>query len=124
MRVLPQADIRFFLAEKPAAAIHFDAKWDATHRVVTRSAMADAEQVLAERANFGEVDCDSDPELAKSIPILNVPSVAYYRDGKPVGVLIGANQTCDSTWSRSCVETRFGSASVPTVLSVIGIIAS
>jgi len=89
MRVLTQADIGFFLEEKPAAAIHFDAKWDATHRAVTRSAMADAEQVLAERANFGEVDCDSDPELAKSIPILNVPSVAYYRDGKLVGALIG-----------------------------------
>jgi hypothetical protein len=54
--------------------------------------MADAEQVLAERANFGEVDCDSDPELAKSIPILNVPTVAYYRDGKLAGVLIGTNQ--------------------------------
>jgi len=89
MRVLTQADIGFFLEEKPAAAIHFDAKWDATHRAVTRSAMADAEQVLAERANFGEVDCDSDPELAKSIPIIKVPSVAYYRDGKLVGALIG-----------------------------------
>jgi hypothetical protein len=32
--------------------------------------MADAERVLADRVNFGEVDCDRDPELAKSIPIL------------------------------------------------------
>jgi thioredoxin-like negative regulator of GroEL len=54
--------------------------------------MADAEQVLGGRVNCGEVDCDSDPELAKSIPILNVPSVAYYRDGKLVGALIGAGQ--------------------------------
>ena len=44
--------------------------------------MADAELVLAGRVNFGEVDCYSDPELAKSVPILNVLSVAYYRDGK------------------------------------------
>ena len=92
MRALTQADIAFFLAEKPAAAIHFDANWDAKYRAVTRGAMADAEQVLAGRVNFGEVDCDSDPELAKSIPILNVPSVAYYRDGKLVGALIGAGQ--------------------------------
>ena len=57
-----------------------------------RGAMAVAEQVLAGRVNFGEVDCDNDPELAKSIPILNVPSVAYYRQGKLVGALIGASQ--------------------------------
>jgi thioredoxin-like negative regulator of GroEL len=92
MRALTQADIASFLAEKPAAAIHFDANWDANYRAVTRGAMADAEQVLAGRVNFGEVDCDSDPELAQSIPILNVPSVAYYRDGKLVGALIGAEQ--------------------------------
>jgi thioredoxin-like negative regulator of GroEL len=89
---LTQADIASFLAEKPVAAIHFDANWDGKYRAVTRSAMADAEQVLAECVNFGEIDCDSEPELAKSIPILNVPSVAYYRDGRLVGALIGANQ--------------------------------
>ena len=78
MRVPTQADIETFLAEKPAAAIHFDASWDEDHRANTRRVMADAEQVLAEHVNFGEVDCDRDPELAKSIPILNVPSVVYF----------------------------------------------
>ena len=92
MRLLTAGDIASFLAGKPAAAIHFDASWDAKYRAVTRSAMADAEQVLAHRVNFGEVDCDNDPELAKSIPILNVPSVAYYREGKLVGALIGVEQ--------------------------------
>lgn len=91
MRLLTQADISAFLGEKPVAAIHFDAKWDA-NRAATRNAMTDAEQVLSDCVNFGEVDCDSDPELAKSIPILNVPSVAYYRDGKLMGALIGAGQ--------------------------------
>ena len=91
MRLLTQADISAFLVEKPVAAIHFDAKWDA-YRTATRSAMAHAEQALADCVNFGEVDCDRDPELAKSIPILNVPSVAYYRDGKLMGALIGASQ--------------------------------
>jgi hypothetical protein len=64
-------------AEKRAAVIHFDANWDAKHRAITRDSMADAERVLAERVNFGEVDCD--PKLAKSIPILSVPSVASGR---------------------------------------------
>lgn len=92
MRLVTQTDIAVFLAEKPAAAIHVDANWDAKYRAIIRSAMADAERVLAARVNFGEVDCDRDPELAKSISILNVPSVAYYRDGKLVGALIGAGQ--------------------------------
>lgn len=92
MRLVTQTDIAVFLAEKPAAAIHFDTNWDAKYRAIIRSAMADAERVLADSVNFGEVDCDRDPELAKSIPILNVPSVAYYRDGKLVGALIGAGQ--------------------------------
>ena len=64
MRLLTQADIASFLAEKPAA-IHF-----ASHF---------ASRCWRERANFGEVDRDNDPELAKSIPILNVPSVAVHR---------------------------------------------
>ena len=92
MRLLTQADIASFLADKPAAAIHFDANWYANYRAVTRSAVADAEQVHGEHVNFGEVDCDSDPELAKSIPIINVLSVAYYRHGNLVSALIGANQ--------------------------------
>lgn len=54
--------------------------------------MADAEGALSDGVSFGEVDCDSEPELAKSIPILNVPAVAYYRDGKLAGALIGAGQ--------------------------------
>ena len=92
MRPLTQADIASFLTEKPATAIHFDANWDVKYRNIVRSAMADAEQALGNRVNFGEVDCDSAIELAKSIPILNVPTVAYYRDGKLVGALISADQ--------------------------------
>jgi len=107
MRLLTVADIALFLAEKAAAAIHFDANWDARYRAVTRTAMADAEHLLADRANFGEVGCDNYPELAKSIPILNVPSVAYYRDGKLVGALSARPRMCDSTWSVSSVATRF-----------------
>jgi hypothetical protein len=75
MRLVTQTDIGVFVAEKPAAAIHFDADWNAKYRALIRSAMADTEQILADRVNFGETDCDRDPELAKSIPILNVPSV-------------------------------------------------
>jgi thioredoxin-like negative regulator of GroEL len=42
--------------------------------------------------DFGEVDCDSNLELAESIPVLNVSLVVYYRDGRLIAALIGAQQ--------------------------------
>jgi thioredoxin-like negative regulator of GroEL len=54
--------------------------------------MQDAEEALPEQVNFGEIDCDSCPELAKAIPVRNVPLVAYYRAGKLIAELIGAEQ--------------------------------
>jgi thioredoxin 1 len=81
-----------FIAAKSAAAVHFDAEWNSSYRAVTRRQMQEAEASLSEQVNFGEVDCDASPELAKSIRLLNIPSVAYYKDGKLIAVLIGARQ--------------------------------
>ena len=54
MRLVTQTDIAVFLAEKPAAAIHVDANWVRMRNIepLIRSAMADAERVLAARVNF------------------------------------------------------------------------
>ena len=92
MQLLTQADFDAFVSAKPAAAIHFDTVWDVSYRTSMRNTMKYAEQMLGENVNFGEVDCDKSPELAGSIPVLNVPLVAYYRDGKLVASVIGANQ--------------------------------
>jgi thioredoxin-like negative regulator of GroEL len=81
-----------FIAAKSAAAVHFDAEWNISYRAVTRRQMQEAEASLSEQVNFGEVDCDASPELAKSTCLLNIPSVAYYKDGKLVAVLVGARQ--------------------------------
>jgi thioredoxin 1 len=90
--LLTGKEFESFVAAKPAAAIHFDAEWDKSASAVIHHKMENAQENLREQVNFGEVDCDCDPELAKSIPILNVPSVAYYRNGKLIGVLVGAEQ--------------------------------
>src|SRR3712207_276852 len=92
MRLLTSEQVPAFVAAKPAAALHFDAEWDARYRDQVRRSMLEAEAALAEQANFAEIDCDADVELAKSIPVLNVPLVAYYRGGRLVAALIGANQ--------------------------------
>jgi len=92
MRLLTSTDFQSFVEAKQAAAVHFDAEWDFAYRPVLRRRMREAEEVLADRVNFGEVDCDRSLDLAKSIPIPNVPLVAYYRNGELVAALIGAEQ--------------------------------
>ena len=92
MRLLTGTEVEAFIAAKPAAAIHFDAEWDTNYRTIVRRKMEEAEQALGEQVNFGEVDCDLAPELAKSVPVLNVPSVAYYRKGVLIGALVGTEQ--------------------------------
>ena len=92
MRPLTSADFQSFIKAKRAAAIRFDAKWDVAHGPILQHRMQDAEQVFADEVNFGEVDCDVERELASSIPIVNVPTVAYYRHGKLTAALVGAQQ--------------------------------
>jgi len=80
-----------FLAEKPAAAVHFDAVWDKVGER-TRQSMMEAQEAFGQQVSFGEIDTDSNAALCRSIPLANVPLVAYYRDGKLVAALIGADQ--------------------------------
>jgi thioredoxin-like negative regulator of GroEL len=92
MQLLTRTDVESFVAARQAAAIHFDAEWDSKYRTVVRRKIEEVKRDLGEQVNFGEVDCDLAPELAKLVPVLNVPTVVYYRDGKLVAVLVGAGQ--------------------------------
>src|SRR5207245_4061419 len=88
-----------FIREKRAAAVHFDAEWDVGYRPITRRKMQEAEAALSEQANFGEVDCDREIPLAKSVGLIGVPAVAYYLDGILGAVLPGVRQ---ESRTRSC----------------------
>jgi thioredoxin-like negative regulator of GroEL len=91
-RQITASEYQDFVREKRAAAIHFDAEWDASYRCITRLRMQEAEEALSNRANFAEVHVDRDIPLAKSVHLLGVPAVAYYRDGSLVAVLSGVRQ--------------------------------
>ena len=91
MRLATRDDFAHIIASAPVAAIHFDAAWDG-HRDATRAKMLEAQAAFVDRAAFAEVDVDKEGDLAKAIPVLNVPLVAYYRDGKLVAAKIGAGQ--------------------------------
>ena len=91
VRMLCSESYSSFIAAKSAAAIHFDAPWDGG-RLITRQRMREAEEAFGEQVNFGEVDCDQEPQLAQAISLSNVPLVAYYRDGQLVATLVGVGQ--------------------------------
>lgn len=92
MRQLSFDEYAAFLAAKPIAAVHYDAAWDVGYRPGVRRRMVEAADAFGDQANFAEVDIDAEVELARALPIGNVPTVAYYRDGRLVAALIGADQ--------------------------------
>ena len=108
MRLLTGEEVPAFVAAKPVAVLHFDAEWDAKYREQTRRSMLEAEAALGDRANFAEIDIDANVELAGSIPVLNVPLVAYYRDGQLVAALIGAGQNVRARVERVLRGERIG----------------
>jgi thioredoxin-like negative regulator of GroEL len=112
MQRLSSEQFKSFVEAKAAAVVHFDEDWNGQYRTMMRRQMRDAERSLSDRANFGEVDCTSSPELAKSIPILNVPAVAYYGGGKLIAVLIGANQDIRGCLDRVLLGESIGQDNV------------
>jgi thioredoxin-like negative regulator of GroEL len=108
MRQLTSAEFQSFIEAKPAAAIHFDAGWAVAYRPLLRQKMLEAEKGLGDRAKFGEVDVDRDMELAKSVRLLNVPTVGYYRDGRLVAPLTGCRQNVRRRLERVMGEEAIG----------------
>lgn len=92
MRLVTIEDFDSFLAEKTVAVIHFDAEWNLKHRRTTRREMKRAATLLGDLVSVAEVDIDDQPDLAKEIPIVNIPTVTYFQAGKLVAALVGANQ--------------------------------
>lgn len=97
---LSSRDFEAFVREKRIAAIHFDAEWDVGHRPTARQKMEKAKALLGDQVNFGEVDCDREMELARSIRLPGVPAIAYYLDGELIAVLLGAQQNVQARLER------------------------
>lgn len=81
-----------FLREREYAVILFDASWDVGPGSAIQCRFERAARAFAGRVNFGEVDCDEQARVATSIPVVNVPTVAYYKDGQLIAALVSAMQ--------------------------------
>jgi hypothetical protein len=83
-----------FVRENRIAAVLFDAPaWDIYHRII-RPHLDNTAEELGNFAGFGFVDTDDTTmwDICRSVPISNVPNVAYYKDGLLLASLVGVHQ--------------------------------
>jgi thioredoxin-like negative regulator of GroEL len=96
---LTEKDFNDFISQREFAVIHFDAPWDVGYRPPMQLIMNKASEDFPE-VNFAEVDVDRDGDLARDLPVMNVPTVAYYRYGELVAALIGQQQNIEQRLCR------------------------
>jgi thioredoxin-like negative regulator of GroEL len=91
IRRVSEDDYESFLLEKEFAVVLFDAPWDVGPGASIRPPFEAAAEAFSSRVNFGEVNCD-EFDRVKSVPIVNVPTVAYYKGGRLIAAPVGASQ--------------------------------
>ncbi len=97
-----------FLREKEYAVILFDATGDVGPGLLIRPRFERAARAFADRVNFGEVDCDEQSRVVTSIPVLNVPTVAYYKGGRLIAALVSAVQDVNARTGAMLDGKRIG----------------
>ena len=90
-REVSEDEYESFLRENEYVVVLFHAPWDGGGTLI-RPRFEKAAEALGGRVHFGEVNVDEATFAAKSIPILNVPTVAYFKDGQLIAALVGATQ--------------------------------
>lgn len=84
-----------FVQGNEAVVVLFDAPaWDTGGWCIMEPLFSRAAEQLNGIAALGFVDVDgpAEAEVCRSIPIANVPTIAYYLDGRLVAALIGIGQ--------------------------------
>src|SRR5262245_4645717 len=80
MRKFTAAEIRSIIGKSEIAVVHLDAEWDSYRLTIARK----IDEILAHPpANvvFAYADVDEEVDLARSLKVVNVPTVAYFCNG-------------------------------------------
>jgi thioredoxin 1 len=91
MRKFTAEETQYLIESSAIAIVHLDAAWDGYRLTIARK----INEILADPpadVAFAYVDVDEQVELARSLKVINVPTVAYFRHGKLVGSVIGQGQ--------------------------------
>ena len=43
----------------------------------------------ASRASFGKIDCDKNPDLARKLKVMAIPTLLFFKDGESVDEIVG-----------------------------------
>jgi len=66
-----------------AAVVDFWAEWCGPCKVMG-PIFSEAAEELRDKAKFGKVDVDANPELAQRFQVLSIPTLIFFRDGHQV----------------------------------------
>jgi thiol-disulfide isomerase/thioredoxin len=83
-------ELNSFLSSYNFALIHFWAEWNGSDYIMKKN-LAGIENEFNEKVYFGLIDVDNDnfAEFLRQIPIVNVPTLIYYKDKNIEKVDIG-----------------------------------
>ena len=81
VRAISADEYESFLRGSEYVVLLFDASWNIATKEKFRPRFEAASETYSDRVVFGEIDCDDAVELARSIPIGNLPTVACTRRG-------------------------------------------
>lgn len=83
-------EFKFFTKNNPFVIIHFWAEWNATD-YLTKNIFQKLDSELNNQILFGLIDVDNEIflNLCKEIPILNVPTIIYFKNGETIAIEIG-----------------------------------
>lgn len=87
------------VAANSLVVLHFDAAWDG-YAAQVRAQLERVIPRLRGEVAFGYVDVDESADFASEVHVANVPSVAYFRDGVAVAVVIGVKQDIEANVRR------------------------
>ncbi|OXT02197.1 thioredoxin [Notoacmeibacter marinus] len=76
------------LKREGVSVVRFWAEWCGPCRMMQPMYASLAEE-LAKDAEFGEVDVEADPDIASAFGIRGVPTVIFFKDGKPASQIVG-----------------------------------
>ena len=75
---------------KNVVLFHFWAEWNGTDYLM-KKLLAELEQELAKKVTFASVDVDNEKmyDFFRNIPIVNVPTLIYYKNRDKISIDIG-----------------------------------
>ena len=93
MRIATRANFDSFIRSENVAVILLDASWTSRLGKAMKSLFVQAEHELGDLVAFGSVDVDVEGELCRaSLPVGNVPAIAYFKGSSCVNIVIGLTQ--------------------------------